>query len=396
MGIDLNLDFGPNGLGRARLGPGWHKIGPDSAASAAPRAFITLDLPKPERPDAWRLLELDVAPFLHPPEVPAQRLAVRANGTVLGNDAIETAGPAMLGYVLSPEVLATAPLTLEFRFPNATPPAQFGLGGKRPLAFRLFHIRIVHLPKQTLPTQKRYPPACETGRHADSHLMSPRLADAIAALSHLPPDQFALNFESLGHNCQFGFVQRRWGASPIGLLRCNATTLPALLDGIETAFAAADDPKQVELKIFHTPRAEYFVTHPRYQFLMHTDRFAEDTSEDAVKTEMLRSLSFMKRKFAETLQSSEKIFVYQRPCQTLPVHMRPLLARLQAYGPNRLLFVTAAPQRRAGSLDDLGGGLMHGVVDTLSTEPPIDRFDLAAWTSVCLNAAKTSKEAVLF
>ncbi len=390
LGVDLVLDFGSSGAGRACLGPGWRPRAADGVASTAVRASLTLDIPKPPSPDAWRLLELDLAPFLHPQEIPAQRIAVRANGTVIGNDAIETPGTTTLGYVLSPETLAGTPLTLEFRFPNAVPPAQIGKPGTRPRAFTLFRLRIVHLPPQTQPAQRRYPPACET--QPASNQMSPAVRHAILNATQLSPDEFALKFESLGHNCKFGVVQLNWGGKPIGLLRFNAITLPALLDGLETGFAEADDPEQIQIQIFHTTRDEYFLVHPRYSFLMHTDRFADDMSEAAVRAEMLRSLTFMKRKFRETLETADRIFVFQRTSHTLASHMRPVLARLQAYGPNRLLFVTAEPQRRAGSMDDLGGGLLHGVVEPQSLEPPVDRFNLATWTSLCLNAVNANKK----
>ena len=42
-----------------------------------------------------------------------------------------------------------------------------------------------------------------------------------------------LRFESLGADCEFGLVQRRYGAEPLGLLRWNKDTQPLLIDGLK-------------------------------------------------------------------------------------------------------------------------------------------------------------------
>ena len=48
------------------------------------------------------------------------------------------------------------------------------------------------------------------------------------------------HFESLGRGCEFGFLQRRAGAEPMGLLRFASMPLEGLIRGLQTQFAGID------------------------------------------------------------------------------------------------------------------------------------------------------------
>ncbi len=144
------------------------------------------------------------------------------------------------------------------------------------------------------------------------------------------------------------------------------------------------------MKIYHTPRAEYFLVHDRYGFLMHTNRFVEDMEEKLVETEILRSLKYLKARFREVMLVADRIFVFQRKAPTLPAQMRPILARLQAYGPNKLLWVSEDQTTPPGTVRHLGGGLLHGCIDHLAPPGKIDQYNLPAWTSLCINALRAT------
>jgi len=48
---------------------------------------------------------------------------------------------------------------------------------------------------------------------------------------------FFMQFERLGHNCEFGIVQRTCSAEPISLLRWNSIKPQNLTRGLKTRFA---------------------------------------------------------------------------------------------------------------------------------------------------------------
>lgn len=54
-------------------------------------------------------------------------------------------------------------------------------------------------------------------------------------------------FESLGQNCEFGLLQRRCGAEPLGLLRFSSVRLERLIHGIRANFEGIDAPNDVRL-----------------------------------------------------------------------------------------------------------------------------------------------------
>jgi len=51
-----------------------------------------------------------------------------------------------------------------------------------------------------------------------------------------------MRFEALGENCELGFVQRHFGAEPLGLLRWAGISNASLVTALDTAFAGVGDP----------------------------------------------------------------------------------------------------------------------------------------------------------
>ena len=55
----------------------------------------------------------------------------------------------------------------------------------------------------------------------------------------------ALQFESLGDNCELGLVQRRAGVEPLGLLRFAGAPLRRLITALDARFEGIDDPEAI-------------------------------------------------------------------------------------------------------------------------------------------------------
>jgi hypothetical protein len=385
--VGLDLSFGADGVGRACLGEGWGRPGEQGVPSIGHRGLVRLAMPARAAQAGRWLLEIECEARLAPPALAAQVVAVFLDGMALGRERIESAEALTLGFVVEASASAGA---LEIRLPSAPEGREVGPGGRARLGILLRRIRLVGVEAPAAVAPRRLPPvcACEGG----DRFMNDELRGVIERALGCTPEAMALRFESLGRNCEFGMAQTSLGASPLGLLRFNSCELQPLLGGLECGFADLDDRGLARLKIMHTPRAEWFFVNERYRSVMHTQRWADEHGEAEVLAEVLRSVAYLKVKFRRTLAEADRIFVCQRPGPTPVAQMRPLLARLRAYGANRVLFVSEGGPRRPGVVDDLGGGLLHGAIDHLAGAGGVHCCNLRAWVSLCVNACLAAGE----
>ena len=80
----------------------------------------------------------------------------------------------------------------------------------------------------------------------------PQPSYAPVAVGHVEDEslrQLMLRFESIGEDCEFGSVQRRYGAEPLGLLRWNDASYPALAAALEQDFAGCGEPETTMLDV---------------------------------------------------------------------------------------------------------------------------------------------------
>src|ERR1041384_3955367 len=79
-----------------------------------------------------------------------------------------------------------------------------------------------------------------------------------------PLRELMLRFESIGENCEFGLVQRRCGAEPLGLFRFASAPLPKLLAGLGARFEGLSHPDNLDVQLSQNGR-EYLVTDRKFQ-----------------------------------------------------------------------------------------------------------------------------------
>ena len=154
-----------------------------------------------------------------------------------------------------------------------------------------------------------------------------------------------LGFESLGEDCEFGLVQRRYGAEPLDLLRWNSMALPKLLDALAARFEGIGEDAQTDLVV--TELGEYHVLDRRYGLKMHTFAYHYQVAPDVLRPKMLLRMRFLRDKIVDDLTAAKKVFVYKTP-HLDPAAMRNLHRALCCYGPVRLLCV--APLVASGGL----------------------------------------------
>ena len=200
--------------------------------------------------------------------------------------------------------------------------------------------------------------------------------------------RLALSFEGLGDHCEFGIVQRRLGADPIGLFRFAAISAGDLTGLLKTRFAELGDPEQTELGL--TKSDEYLVNDRRGLYYMHT--FVQKGSADAraFLDQQIRRLAFLKKKLIEDLEAGEKIFAHKSSHRRIDdAALRDLAAALQSYGPNTLLGLRhAEPGHPAGTLHVLGHRLLVGYVAGAYGAEQME-IDLPSWQAVMTEARLT-------
>jgi len=190
-------------------------------------------------------------------------------------------------------------------------------------------------------------------------------------------------FQSLGDNCEFGLVQRRWGVEQLGLFRFAGAFAPLIAGAIEDDFAELMDEANLNCYLSDQTR-EYIVHAPIYNIQFHTWIYGDAKPIELVGPEQKQKLRFLARNLREEMEEAGKIFVFRTRQPHERANVERLLRALRARGPNRLLWVEeAGPARAAGSVEDVGGGLLRGYMQRLAPyDDAFQAFDVG-WLRLC-------------
>jgi hypothetical protein len=363
--------FGQGGTDTNHLGAGWSGDEPGFRWAIGSRSDIWLDNPGPAL-DC--VLELDIAPFVRPPTLPVQRLSVFVRGALAGR--AELTERRSLGFRIPAAVFeGQGPVRVTFEHPDAASPRAHGHpADMRVLAVALHRLSLTPMAGD-LPVLR-----IEGGETV--------LAADIGRLTGVPAAQFMLRFESLGDNCEFGLVQRRCGAEPLGLLRFSNLSLAQLIRGLDTGFAELGEPANMEFELDNGQRREYVVRDRSLALVFHTFIHEGEVAESELIAQQSTRLRFLRRKFLEDLANGEKIFVVKRNVALTEPEVLPLLAALQRHGADKLLYVVpATPEHPPGTVERLSSGPLRGYIDRFA--PPTNAHDLSlgVWLALCVNAS---------
>ncbi len=362
--MSVHLTFGRGGTAGSHLLDGWAAPEDGFTCSIGPRSGLRVDLP--EGPgDAF--LELAVNPFTDPGGHP-RRLTVLADGIRVGEDHIR--GEGTLAYRL-PQRGGRLTIEIDTDAPGGDP---------APPGFMLRDLRISRVPvrpRADITVLPPFPVPAEPGAMARA---------VAAATGGLDPRGLTLCFEGLGHNCEFGLLQRHLHAEPLGLLRFAGITLDHLVHGLRTGFAGAGDEIVVRTHPAHGGREEFLVYDDRYRIGLHSFRTTDETTADAVRAEHQQRLRFAGRQFRRWLATGERLFVFQRPGQITRAHAQVVINLLQGFGPNALLYVDNDPRLPSGAVEQVGYGLFHGKLERMAPADDIGDLDMLGWLGLCVNA----------
>ncbi|MGH7156249.1 MAG: hypothetical protein ACREF3_20175 [Acetobacteraceae bacterium] len=373
----MAIDFGQNGTDAGYLGSGWS--GPEEGYRWAIGPQSELWLNNPGGTGDY-VLELDIGPFVLPPAITAQRFSISLRGALVGRSTLSVRG--QVGYRVPGSLFAEpGPLRLIFDHPDATPPNKLAAHrDSRPLAVCFYSLRL-----------SRVAGDIETVRLEPWKGVVPA---EIGKLAGTPALRFMLNFESLGDNCEFGLVQRRCGAEPLGLLRFSNLELHRLLWCLETQFDGLGEISHLEYRLSEGNKPEYVIRDRRSSLVFHTFLHEGEVTEADLLPQQARRLNLLRRKILEDLHNGEKIFVCKRNVTLSEQEILPLHAALNRYGPNSLLWVVSGDGAHPpGTVDQLMPGLMRGYIDRFAPYENAHDLSLEAWLSITVNAFLMQREA---
>jgi tetratricopeptide (TPR) repeat protein len=192
-----------------------------------------------------------------------------------------------------------------------------------------------------------------------------------------------LRFQSLGPNCEFGLVQRRFNAEPLGLFRWAAIPIASLASSIASGLAAFHTPDDALLATHYLP-TEYYLDLPTIGFSMHTH---VSQSEDAGRLlqPMKRRLRRLREKMLEDMADGDVIFLRKAEVDDMPLSdMIGLHDALRQHGPCRLLCVCLDKGALVGKVFLIKDGLAIGYLHQFWNLADSDE----GWRLLCTQAAE--------
>lgn len=201
-----------------------------------------------------------------------------------------------------------------------------------------------------------------------------------------------MQFESLGGpgggGCEFGLVQRNFGAEPIGLLRwasLSTKNLIAALDSRLDGIGSSDQTMLVPPEIA-SGNTEYLVRDTRFKIRMHTFSKEGEIAPGKLRQQWCARLKFLARKLITDLETSKKIFLYRPGVFLTAAEINQLNSAMRRYGDNFLLLIqTEDASHRNGTVEFVSPHLMIGYIDRLNWEPKRATYQpsFASWARLC-------------
>jgi len=335
--IHINLRAG--GRGQTYLQSGW--AGPElrHTWTVGNRSIIHLPLKHDFAVDY--ALSVTIISIASPPEIHRQRLKVEVNGHRVG--AVVIRQPCQLEFLIEYQLLkGKGTAEIVFLLPDACAPCEWGHNSdNRQLALGIKEVAFI--PIDLMPVAARF-------QSIDHNVKGFSDQDVFSSL------------QSLGINCELGFVQRLAGAEPLDLFRWAHVPLRILLDGLDHGFEGFGAPENIRIE--EDDATEFQVVDTKYGFRNHSFAFARDgaTKDDIFRRETTR-LPWLVRNLIDDLKFADRLFVYHDAGQCSIVEMRALLSAIRQYGSSWLLWVALAPSSdRAGEVALLTVGLIRGYV----------------------------------
>lgn len=197
-------------------------------------------------------------------------------------------------------------------------------------------------------------------------------------------------FESLGDNCEYGFVQRKHGCEESSLLRWGISHPETLLNGIESNFEGL---YQFENLVPHNNK---MVNDIHTGFKFHTKMqsnngiFLHDYEERfLIHKEELEKIKHLRKKFINNIKNPRKHYIYKKNAGLDFRFCSKLAETISSKGPGCVLVVHLSDADHAsGSVMKVEDNLYFGYIDSFAGYGTSDQFDLGQWDNLAVNALK--------
>ena len=229
---------------------------------------------------------------------------------------------------------------------------------------------------------------------ATAHIVTKAAERAdVALVKDAATRDLLLRFESIGENCEFGLVQRRYGAEPFGLFRWNIVWVECLVAALEHGLDGIGAPEHTEMVVLSNK--EFFVQDRRWYLGRHTFKYEGQIAHEELFPAMCAMTASLRTRFLEALADARRIFVYASDGLTQD-ELDRLHAALGRHGPNRLVAVqpaeptNASPFRgRPGEVRRVGPGRYVGFLARRGINPDTT-WSIAwdDWIAICRMTAE--------
>ena len=231
-------------------------------------------------------------------------------------------------------------------------------------------------------------PAVRTGSRSHEPVAASAIPTAPDIADHDIADrELMLMFESIGDDCEFGFVQRRAGAEPLGLLRFSGIEPDMLIEALQARFHGIADPANLRVE-FDRDLDQHYIYDTRYRssYLLFVRDDAMSREElrrrEAVKLRVLRDM------LIRNFENGARICVLKNSDGLREDQARRVFAALRGYGPATLMWVAVADAGHPpGTVEWAGAGLLRAWIDHLA--PRSDpQASSAMWLPICRRARR--------
>jgi Flp pilus assembly protein TadD len=204
---------------------------------------------------------------------------------------------------------------------------------------------------------------------------------AVEGLTGLSVRNLTMQFESLGENCELGFVQRACSAEPLSLARFAAIKVDRMTDALNAGFEGMSEPETLAA----IGTFSWLIKNRTYDLVYHTFIKCDEMGATDLVLSQSRRLRFLSNKLLRRIELGQKIFVvWGRHDPLNEVAVLPLLRALRSRGPAWLLYVV--PGEPSGIVEIVRPGLMRATIDRLAPQK-VEDFSLIGWLTVLSNAA---------
>jgi hypothetical protein len=187
--------------------------------------------------------------------------------------------------------------------------------------------------------------------------------------------------ESLGRNCEFGFVQRQFGLEPISLLRWAGSDLAGLTLGFRQRFRRLADTLTWQPEPAESPpeHQHWVVRCAAYGIEFHTPDMIQKSPERAAQDARPR-LRWLASKLLDDIANCERVFVYSSRELGSPAEAMPLVDAIRVSGPAPIVIVAPGTDESISEIGaDIGEGLYGARLPTLTHMHGAFGADLVAW-----------------